>query len=134
MRRLTATLFAGLLAAPGVFSEGALGPFRDSQADRVKALIRADVILRVEALDRASIQYSSIREHATQEWLIRDIFLFQQHLETYLNKKFRISANLSGRQLRDDRFVKYLADLIEESGIDLKIYDVNDLVKLSMGV
>ena len=58
------------------------------------------------------------------EWLIRDVFLFQQQLVTSLGKKFRIAVNLSSRQLRDDQFARYLADLIAESGIDPQILEL----------
>jgi len=52
------------------------------------------------------------------KWVIEDVFLFHQSLESALHQNIRISANLSGRQLKDEHFINYLAGLIEGSGVD----------------
>jgi len=52
------------------------------------------------------------------EWLIGDMFSFHQSMGFALHSNIRLAANLSGRQLRDDQFAKYLAELIEDSGVD----------------
>jgi len=58
------------------------------------------------------------------EWVIGDVFLFHQDLESVLHKNIRIAVNLSGRQLRDDKFLNYLATLIDESGIDPNLLEL----------
>lgn len=52
------------------------------------------------------------------KWVLEDVFLFHQSLKSALHQNIRISANLSGRQLMDEYFINYLAELIEGSGVD----------------
>ncbi len=58
------------------------------------------------------------------KWVIEDVFLFHQSLEFVLQQNIRLSANLSGRQLRDEHFMNYLAVLIKRSGVDPKLLEL----------
>jgi diguanylate cyclase (GGDEF)-like protein len=50
--------------------------------------------------------------------VIAEVIEFHQDLESALNQNIRISANISGRQLRDNQFTNYLSTLIDHAGID----------------
>jgi EAL domain-containing protein (putative c-di-GMP-specific phosphodiesterase class I) len=52
------------------------------------------------------------------KWVIEDVFLFHQSLASVLRKNIRLSANISGRQLRDDKFIDYLTTFVKNSGVN----------------
>ena len=52
------------------------------------------------------------------QWVIEDVFLFHQSLASVLHKNIRLSANISGRQLRDDKFIDYLTTFVRNSGVN----------------
>jgi EAL domain-containing protein (putative c-di-GMP-specific phosphodiesterase class I) len=52
------------------------------------------------------------------KWVIEDVFIFHQSLESALHENIRLSANISGRQLRDEKFIDYLIKFVNRSGID----------------
>jgi diguanylate cyclase (GGDEF)-like protein len=51
------------------------------------------------------------------KWVIEDVFMFHQSLASVLRKNIRLSANISGRQLRDDKFIDYLTTYVKNSGV-----------------
>ncbi len=70
MKSIALLIFAGLIVGPCLFAEDAP---KNDQATYVQALMRADVILFIEAQDRATIRHGSIRAHAKQNWEIKEV-------------------------------------------------------------
>lgn len=62
--------------------------------------------------------------NAIGEWVARDVFLLLQKLENNQHSDIRVAANISARQLRDDQFLKFLDYLIDKSGINPSLLEL----------
>jgi EAL domain-containing protein (putative c-di-GMP-specific phosphodiesterase class I) len=58
------------------------------------------------------------------EWVLREVISFQKNLKALSHKDIRISVNISGRQLRDDQFMNFLASLLRDSGVNPRLLEL----------